>query len=386
MAVLDVIDYTDSTGTEIVHRVPENGQADIKVGAQLIVRESQCAVFYRDGKALDVFGPGRHTLTTNNVPLLTDFLKRFTTDQKTPFNAEVYFVNQKIFTDLKWGTPQPIDMKDPDLGWVQLRAFGTFSIRVEEPRLFVNNLVGTQGMYTQEKLNTFLKGSIRTHLNDLIGTAFKGYAEIRGKFEELSAAMKARVKEDFDKYGLELRDFFLQDVSVPEDVQEALRTRSKMGALGVENYMQLKTADAIGDMAKQGGGGGGQAMQMGAGLGVGMMMPQMMANAMHQGGVGGTQFQQSAAVQGAAAATILCPKCQAQNPPNAKFCSGCGGPVQVQAAGTIKCPKCQADVPAGAKFCMQCGAQTAGFKCANCQTELQAGAKFCMQCGTKTES
>ncbi|MHC9542490.1 MAG: SPFH domain-containing protein [Vulcanimicrobiota bacterium] len=383
MAIIDVIEYNDPSGQEIVHRVPEDGQANIKVGAQLIVKESQSAVFFRDGKALDVFEAGRHTLTTNNVPLLTGVLQHLLTDNKTPFQAEVYFVNQKIFTDLKWGTPQPMDMKDPDLGWVSLRAFGSFSIRVGDPRLFINNLVGTEGFYNTQKLNEFLKGSIRTHLNDMIGKTFKSYAEIRGSFEKMASAMKMRVKEDFDKYGIELRDFFVQDVSVPEDVQEALRKRSAMGALGV-NYMEMKTADAIGDMAKQPGGGGGGAMQTGVGLGMGMMMPQMMAQAMQQGGAapvgGATQGANQAAPHAAAGAMMVCPKCQAQVPGNAKFCLSCGAPMG------IKCPKCQGDVPANAKFCMNCGTPIGSLKCPQCQAELQAGSKFCMSCGNKIET
>lgn len=350
MRLLDVIEYSDPTGNEIVHRIPEFGQADIKWGAQLIVRESQVAVFFRDGKALDTFGPGRYTLTTGNMPMLVGLLKSIA-NGKTPFSSEVYFVNQKVFTDLKWGTPQPIDLKDPEFGWIPLRAFGTFSIRIEDPHLFLNNLVGTQGIYSTEPLNTFLKGSIRTHLNDLFGESFRSYAEIRRHFEELSGAMKMRLKEDFDKYGIDLRDFFIHDISLTEEaekalgeVREAFVQRQKMSAIGdMGKYMQMKTAEAIGDMAKQPGGAAGGAMGMGAGLGVGMMMPQMMAQAMQQ----------------AQAAAPAAPAVEAT------------------------CPQCKSPVQAGARFCSSCGLSLAGAKCPSCQADLQPGAKFCSNCGTK---
>lgn len=358
--LLDVLEWLPSDPAAIVGRVPESGQADIRVGAQLIVRETQCAVFYRDGKAMDVFGPGRHTLSTANVPVLSEFMSRFTGGHNV-FSAEVYFVNQQVLTDLKWGTPNPIDLKDPDLGWVQLRAFGTFSVRIDEPQLFVNTLVGTQGLYTSQTLNQFLKGSIRTRLNDLLNTTFQSYASIRGNLEELAAAMKVKVRDDFGKYGISLRDFFIQDVSVPEEIQEAFRLRARMGALGVQNYMQLKTADALGDMAKNPG-GGGQAMQMGAGMGMGMMMPQMMQQAMMGGGMmqqpGMVQQPQAAPppVQAAppAAPTVECPGCKASLPQGAKFCLNCGNPVP-QAPVPSACGKCGTELPAGAKFCFSCG-------------------------------
>ena len=276
--IIDVIEWTDGNTDTIVQRFPDNGPGDFKFGSQLIVRESQAAVFFRDGKALDTFGPGRHTLSTANLPILEDLVKKATGGSNV-FTAEVYFVNQKILTDLKWGTPNPIDMKDPDLGWVQLRAFGSFTIRIEDPQLFVNTLVGIQRLYTTQSLNQFLKGSLRTHLNDLIGSTFESYAKIRGGLSDLAAAMKVKVRNDFGKYGIDLRDFFVEDVSVPEEIQEAFRLRAKMGALGVQSYGQFQTANAIADMAKNPGAAGG-GMQMGAGLGMGMMMPGMMAQQM----------------------------------------------------------------------------------------------------------
>ncbi|MEW6282201.1 MAG: SPFH domain-containing protein, partial [Candidatus Eremiobacterota bacterium] len=340
----------------------------------LVVQESQAAVFFRDGKALDVFGPGRHTLSTANMPVLTDFLQAALTGGKTVFQAEVVFVNQRILTDLKWGTPNPIDMKDPDLGWVQLRAFGTFSVRISEPQLFVNTLVGAMGYYTSQALNQFLKGSLRTHLNDLVGTAFESYAKIRSNTEELAAAMKVKVRDDFAKYGIELRDFFIQDISVPEEIQEAFRMRARMGALGVQNFMQYKAAEAMGDMARNQG-AGGAAMSMGAGMGMGMIMPQMMQQQMAPGmmGMGGMPMQQG-----------MMPM-QQQMPMQQM-------PVQPQAppaqAPGVACPSCKTEVPQGAKFCLNCGTampppMPAVVTCPGCQAQLPAGARFCANCGTK---
>lgn len=370
--LLDVIEWVPADPSAIVGKVPESGQADIRVGAQLIVRETQCAVFFRDGKALDVFGPGRHTLSTANVPILSEFMSRFTGGHNV-FSAEVYFVNQQVLTDLKWGTPNPIDLKDPDLGWVQLRAFGTFSVRIEEPQLFVNTLVGAQGLYSTQTLNNFLKGSIRTRLNDLLTTTFQSYASIRSNLDELAAAMKVKVRDDFGKYGIGLRDFFIQDVSVPEEIQEAFRLRARMGALGVQNYMQLKAADAMGDMAKNPG-TGGEGMQMGAGLGMGMMMPQMMQQAM-----GGAMMQQPMAPQ-QMAPQQMAPQQPMQAAPAA-------APAAPAAPAMVECPGCKTQVPQGAKFCMGCGSQmpqAAGpAPCTKCGTELPAGARFCFSCGNQ---
>lgn len=371
---LDVIEWRPSDPDALVGRVPESGPADIRMGAQLIVRESQSAIFYRDGAALDTFGPGRHTLTTGNIPLLTEVVQRFAGGSNV-FAAEVYFVNQQVLTELKWGTPNPIDLKDPDLGWVQLRAFGTLSVRVEDPQLFVNTLVGTRPEYTKKDLNNFLKGSIRTHLNKLISTTFQSYASIRNNLEDLVAAMKIKVKDDFGKYGISVRDFFIQDVSVPEEIQQAFRKRATMGALGVGSYKEMQMADALRDMAQnQGTGGAGMSM------GMGMMMPQMMMQSMQQQSM--QQPMQQAAPQ---QAMQTCSACQAQIPASTKFCPQCG--AKVMPAGMIPCPNCQNPVPAGSRFCPNCGGQVAPQKkvCPGCQQELDANAKFCLNCGTKVQ-
>lgn len=375
--VIDVIEWQDFHPDTMVARFPEHGAGDFKFGSQLIVRESQAAVFFRDGKALDTFGPGRHTLSTANLPIIEDIVKK-TTGGHNIFTAEVYFVNLKVFTDLKWGTPNPIDMKDPDLGWVQLRAFGSFSIRIQDPQLFINTLVGVQRLYTSQALNQFLKGSLRTHLNDLLGTTFESYAKIRSEMSELAAAMKVKVRNDFAKYGIELIDFFIQDVSVPEEIQEAFRMRARMGALGVANYTQYQAANAMADMAKNPGSGGAM-MSAGMGMGMGAMFPGMVAQQMGYGPPGypppgypppgypppgypppgypqgygpppgyppqgGHPGQPGHPGQGH-------PGQQGYGPPPGY------GPGPGQQAQTQACPKCNTGVPPGSRFCMNCGFQ-----------------------------
>ena len=379
---IEVVQSLDDTGDLICSRFPEDGDADLKMGAQVIVRESQSAVFFRGGKALDTFGPGRHTLTTANLPILQQVMSiPFGGD--TPFKAEVYFVNHKVFTNIKWGTREPIPFRDTELQLVRLRAFGIMSYKVEDAQLFVNTLVGTKGTFSSDEINDFLKGIVIGRLTDFLGENVKSVFDLASVYDEIGAGTKARLKDDFAKYGMAVEDFLINAITPPEEVQKKIDERSGMAAMGnLDDYMKYKTAQAMHDAAKGGEGGGGMAsagMGAGVGLGMGMMMPGMMAQAMQP-----AQQQQQPAQAAPAAAPVpqvTCPACQAQVPAGTKFCSICGGTIPTPGA----CPKCGAANAPGAKFCSDCGSlmEAPKPKCGKCGAEQEPGTKFCSECGNK---
>jgi membrane protease subunit (stomatin/prohibitin family) len=265
----------------MVHRVPEWGSGEFRLGSQLVVRDGQSAVFFRNGKALDTFEAGRHTLTTENIPLLADVLS-LPFGGKSPFRAEVYFVSRRTFLDLKWGTPEPVAMRDADLGMVRLRAFGNFTLSVAEPALFVVKIVGTQGLYDTSDILGHLRTILVSRLSDVLGEQQVGLLGLPSMYDELAAAMRARAQDDFRALGVDLRSVYIGSISTTEETQRVIDERAAMGAIGdMQNYLRFKAARALGDAAVAGdSGASAAALGLGAGAGMGAVIGQMMGQAM----------------------------------------------------------------------------------------------------------
>lgn len=272
--IFDVVEYPNEMRDEIVHRFPETGFGDFRIGSQVIVRESQTAVFFRDGQALDVFGPGRHTIATANIPRIIDFIGKAFND-RTPFTAEVYFVSMREFVDRKWGTPQPIIVRNPGmgLGVALLQGFGTYSFQVADPQQFVTQVVGTQGVYRTRDIEGRLRDVLLSDLTDLLGeTAAKhSVVELIGLVNELSAGVRAKASDHFASLGLTLKSFLIANLKPSEKSAEELRA---MGMLDMQTYTQLQAADAMRDAAQNPSGGAGLTAGIGAGVGIGNVLGQ----------------------------------------------------------------------------------------------------------------
>ena len=279
---MDVIEFVDDSGTVLVKHIPDSGHLEIIWGSQLTVRESQEAVFFRDGKALDVFGAGRHILKTQNVPVVGKWVTSFGYGENSPFRAEVVFVGKQLFANLKWGTREPILFRDTELNAVRLRSFGSYSIQVNDTMLFVNKVVGTKGLFATNSIEDYLKGIIISKLNSILGNEIKSVFDISKSIDQLNLVLRTELQTDFKGLGLQIHDFYIQSISVPDEVQQMIDTRSGMGALGnLDQYMKFKVANAIGDSANNSD-GSGSAFNTGAGLALGMLLPQMINSSMNQ--------------------------------------------------------------------------------------------------------
>jgi membrane protease subunit (stomatin/prohibitin family) len=345
---IEVIEWLDDSPNTLLYRFPVKDQ-EIKNGAQLIVRESQAAVFVHEGQIADQFPPGRYTIDGGNTPILSK-LGAWKYGFNSPFKAEVYFVNTKQFTDLKWGTPNPIMMRDTDFGMVRLRAFGIYSMRVAEPQAFIKEIAGTSGRFVTEDVEGQLKRTLVSGFSDALGESKIAALDLASNYDELGKFIRVKLNEEFKTFGLELTKFVIENISLPQEVEAAMDKRTSMGVLGdMGRYTQFEAAQAMRDAAQNPSGGAGLGAGLGAGFAVGNVMAGAMTDAMKQRG--------ATVAEGA----------------------------DVTAAATEKCVKCGAAMPADAKFCSECGASQAPAKCSKCQNDLKPGAKFCDECGTKVE-
>jgi len=296
--IFDVIEYPNEMTDELVHRFPETGVADLRIGSQVIVREAQQVVFMRDGQALDTFGPGRHTIATANIPYLINVVGKAFND-RTPFTAEVYYVTTKEFPDRKWGTAQPILVKNSGigLGMALLTGYGTYSFQISNPQQFLNQIVGAKSSYRMAEIEDRLRLMLLSKIQDVLSETGgkKNVLELLALTEELGTAVRVKANEDFEALGLTLKSFYISNIKPSEKSVDELRS---MGMLDMTTYAQLQAADAMRDAAKNPNGGAGLTAGIGAGLGIGNVLNQSLQ------GIGQNQnAQQSASTAGAANST-----------------------------------------------------------------------------------
>lgn len=336
--LIDVIEWVDNTSDTMVHKYDMNGK-EIMMGAQLTVRESQVAVFMNEGKIADVYQPGRHELTTQNMPIMTA-LKSWKFGFNSPFKADVYFINTKQFLDLKWGTSNPVMMRDADFGMIRLRAFGIYSFRVTEPTKFLTEASGTSSLFTVDGIDGQIKRTIVSGLSDAIAESKVPALDLAANYTELSTFALQVLSPKFADIGISLTSFVIENISLPEEVEKAMDRRTSMGVVGdLNKYTQFQAAESMREAANNPNGNGM------AGIGVGMGAASVMSQAFTQ------SMQQPA---------------QAQPTPQTKACVKCGKAISQNA-----------------KFCPECGANQTEGLCVKCGTPLAVGIKFCPECGAQ---
>ena len=341
---IDVIEWTDSSKDTIVHKYDRGNNNEIKMGAQLTVREGQIAIFVNEGQLADIFNPGRYELQTSNMPILTS-LKAWKYGFNSPFKADVWFINTRQFLDMKWGTQNPVMMRDAEFGMVRLRAFGTYAFRVSDPETLLRECMGAAAVdYKASDIEGQIKRYSVSALTDAIAESKIPALDLAANYEELSQYTMKALNPKLVGLGVQLTAFTIENISLPQEVEEAMDRRTSMGVVGdLGKYTQYQTAEAIREGASNPGGIAGA----GVGVGAGMAMSQAFAQALSSNNQPGS----SPAPAAAPAAAGFCPSCGSALPAGAKFCPGCGTKLAVEPV----CPACGNKVAADAKFCPNCG-------------------------------
>lgn len=381
MALIDRIKYDGPSGQVpwLVYKFPSE---DLAMGSQLIVNKSQEAVFFKGGNALDVFGPGTHTLATANLPLLNK-LVNLPFGGKTPFTAEVYFINKASKLDLTWGTTDRFPVTEPRYGIiVNVGAFGQFGIKIADARNFTTQIVGALhggDVSDHGTVSRYFKGlvvsKVKTAIAEMIVRENVSLLEIAALLDKTSAVCREKIAGEFDRFGLEVVNFFVESINIPDEdlarVKKTLEDRAEFNLLGDERYTRKRSFDVLETGAGNSGTGG---ELMGAGLGLGLGI-----GAASAAGELARQLRVSPPASGA----VQCPKCSKPNTQGTRFCADCGEKLSVE---KTTCTACHSENPAGAKYCHQCGVPLAARKCAHCGHENPPGGKFCSQCGKGLES
>lgn len=342
---LNVVWNDDSKNT-LVYKYPlKNYGREINNKSTLTVKESQCAIFVHKGQIADVFGPGLYDLGTDIFPILSK-LAGWKYGFQTPITCDIYYINTKQFTNIQWGTKNPIMMSDSRFGMVRVRAFGTFSYKVDDPAVFLKELFGTNSTFVTDDINDFLKSMLLSCFADSLGESKVSALDLAANTLEFNEIVKGSVQNKFNELGLKLVNLFIENMSLPEEVTKAMDERTKLGILGdsTDTLMKVSAAEAM-KTAAANQGVGGAFMAGGVGMGAGVGIGAMMANAM-----AGSNNQNNGNANNAAGGTV-CPSCGKNVPAGSKFCPECGKAV----SATKFCPECGAKVSAGAKFCPECG-------------------------------
>ena len=342
---LNVVWNDDSKNT-LVYKYPlKNYGREINNKSTLTVKESQCAIFVHKGQIADVFGPGLYDLGTDIFPILSK-LAGWKYGFQTPITCDIYYINTKQFTNIQWGTKNPIMMSDSRFGMVRVRAFGTFSYKVDDPAVFLKELFGTNSTFVTDDINDFLKSMLLSCFADSLGESKVSALDLAANTLEFNEIVKGSVQNKFNELGLKLVNLFIENMSLPEEVTKAMDERTKLGILGdsTDTLMKISAAEAM-KTAAANQGVGGAFMAGGVGMGAGVGIGAIMANAM-----AGSNNQNSGNANNAAGGTV-CPSCGKTVPAGSKFCPECGKAM----SATKFCPECGAKVSAGAKFCPECG-------------------------------